>query len=66
MSRTNNAPKNRPSKLYQRLMNIVKVAWLQEPGSFGGHKPHKNGHRMVSGIIRAKLKKEYQHGGVPA
>ena len=34
------------------------VSWLQEPGSFGGHKPKKGGHRMVSGIVRAKEKEE--------
>lgn len=31
---------------------------MQEPGTFGGHKPKKGGHRMVSGIVRAKEKKE--------
>ena len=36
------------------------VHWLQEPGSFGGHKPHKGGHARVSGIVRAKVKAAYR------
>ena len=54
--RQDEMPKNRPSKYIEQNCNSIKVAWLQEPGSFGGHKPHKGGHRMVSGIVRAKVK----------
>jgi len=35
-----------------------KVSWLQEPGTFGGHKVKHQGHRMVSGIVRQKVKEE--------
>ena len=34
------------------------VEWLDHPGSFGGHKPRKGGHRRVSGLVRASLKEE--------
>lgn len=49
-------PKNRPSK--HITSKCAKAGWLQEPGTFGGHKPKKGGHRMVSGIVRAKTKNE--------
>lgn len=52
--------KNVPPKHIIEHIDIIKVAWLQEPGSFGGHKPRKGGHRMVSGIVRAKVKKAYR------
>ena len=51
-------PKNSPSKFIQLRCSFLKVAWLQEPGSFGGHKVKHQGHRMVSGIVRQKLKEE--------
>ena len=34
------------------------VSWLQESGTFGGHKVRLAGHRMVSGIVRQKIKAE--------
>lgn len=49
-------PKNRPSKYI--TTHCGNVGWLQEPSNFCGHKPHTNGHRMVSGIVRAKVKEE--------
>ena len=52
------APKNRVPKRISKYIDQLKVRWLQEPGSFGGHKVHTNGHRMVSGIVRAKKKEE--------
>ena len=51
-------PKNRPSKYITTRCDWVKVDWLQEPGSFGGHKTRRQGHRMVSGIVRQKIKEE--------
>ena len=51
-------PKNKPSKYISTRGDITKVDWLQEPGSFGGHKTRHRGHRMVSGIVRHKLKEE--------
>ena len=58
--RQDEMPKNVPSKHIIEHIDIIKVAWLQEPGSFGGHKPRKGGHRMVSGIVRSKVKKAYR------
>lgn len=52
------APQNWPPKHIVKYIKGSKVSWLQEPGSFGGHKVRKNGHRMVSGIVRAKMKDE--------
>jgi len=51
-------PKNNPSKYIQLRCDISKVSWLQEPGSFGGHKVKHQGHRMVSGMVRQKVKEE--------
>lgn len=39
-------------------MRCPMAEWLEEPGSFDGHKIKKGGHRMVSGIVRAKVKEE--------
>jgi hypothetical protein len=39
-------------------MRCSSVEWLQESGSFGGHKVKHEGHRMVSGIVRQKVKEE--------
>ena len=51
-------PKNRPSKFIQLRCESSKVSWLQESGTFGGHKVKHQGHRMVSGILRQKVKEE--------
>lgn len=53
-------PKNWPSKFIVQHIGNSTVQWLQEPGSFGGHKPHKGGHARVSGIVRAKVKAAYR------
>ena len=36
----------------------TKVDWLQDSTSFGGHSRPKGGHRRVSGLVRAGLKRE--------
>jgi len=51
-------PQNSPSKFIQLRCDTSKISWLQEPGSFGGHKVKHQGHRMVSGIVRQKVKEE--------
>lgn len=56
--RQDECPKNRPSKYISMRCDWDMVGWLQEPVNFGGHKPRKGGHRMVSGIVRAKVKRE--------
>ena len=54
--RLDEMPKNRPSR--HIVMRCSSVEWLQESGSFGGHKVKHEGHRMVSGIVRQKVKEE--------
>ena len=58
--RQDEMPKNFPSKYIIQHIDWAMVHWLQEPGSFGGHKPHKGGHARVSGIVRAKVKAAYR------
>ena len=58
MHKFDEMPKNRPSKFIQLRCETSKVSWLQEPGTFGGHKVKHQGHRMVSGIVRQKIKEE--------
>lgn len=53
-------PKNRPSRLVSNHCS-ADVSWLQEPTSFGGHKPRRGGHRLVSGLVRASLKEEFHN-----
>ena len=55
--RMDEAPKNRPSK-YITTHCSADVAWLQEPTSYGGHRIPQGGHRRVSGLVRAKVKRE--------
>lgn len=50
--------KNWPSKYITTKCELIKISWLQEPGSFGGHKVRHQGHRIVSGIVRQKMKEE--------
>ena len=50
-------PKNKPSK-YITTHSSVYPEWVQEPTYCGGHKIQKNGHRIVSGLVRAKTKEE--------
>ena len=56
--RLDEMPKNMPSKFITKRCGITKVRWLQEAGSFGGHSVRRQGHRMVSGIVRQKVKEE--------
>ena len=55
--RLDELPKNKPSR-YITMHCSADVSWLQEPGSFGGHRIPKGGHRRVSGLVRAKVKEE--------
>lgn len=55
--RQDEVPKNKPSK-YILTHCSVDVAWLQESTSFGGHSIPNGGHRRVSGLVRAHVKKE--------
>ena len=55
--RQDEMPKNRASKLVAMHCS-ADVEWLNHPGSFGGHKPRRGGHRRVSGLVRASLKEE--------
>ena len=50
-------PKNRASK-YITAHCKKSLSWLQEASSFCGHKVHTNGHRMVSGMVRQKVREE--------
>ena len=56
--RLDEMPKNRPSRYVSIRCNFCMVSWLQESGTFGGHKVRHAGHRMVSGIVRQKVKVE--------
>ena len=51
-------PKNSVPKHINMRCDMSTVAWLQESGSFGGHKVRHAGHRMVSGIVRQKMREE--------
>ena len=55
--RLDEMPKNKPSR-YITTHCSAFVYWLQEPGSFGGHRIPKGGHRKVSGLVRARVKEE--------
>ena len=56
--RQDEMPKNKPSKLVTRNCSVRSVDWLQDSTSFGGHSRPKGGHRLVSGLVRASLKRE--------
>ncbi len=49
-------PKNKLSKLV--FLRCPNADCYQEGGSFCSHKIRKEGHRIVSGIVRQKLKEE--------
>ena len=51
-------PKNQPSRYIDMRCPFDIIIWLQESGSFGGHKVKHQGHHMVSGIVRQKVKEE--------
>ena len=57
--RQDEVPKNKPS-LYITTHCSADVGWLQESTSFGGHSIPKGGHRRVSGLVRASVKREVQ------
>lgn len=50
-------PKNHVSK-YVSTHGGSYAAWMEDATSFGGHKRQEGGHRRVSGIVRAKVRKE--------
>ena len=57
--RCDEMPKNKPSKLV--LMHChADVDWLQDATYCGGHSRRRGGHRMVSGLVRASLKRELE------
>ena len=56
--RQDEMPKNKPSKLVTMHCCPTKVNWLQDSTSFGGHSRPKGGHRRVSGLVRASLRRE--------
>ena len=55
--RLDEVSKNHPSR-YITTHCKNQIHYLQESTSFGGHSIPKGGHRMVSGLVRAKVKKE--------
>lgn len=55
--RQDSMPKNRPSRFITTHCSNA-IHWLQEPNYCRGHKIQRNGHRMVSGLVRAKVKVE--------
>ena len=57
--RQDEVPKNKPS-LYVTTHCSACVYWLQESTSFGGHSIPRGGHRRVSGLVRASVKREIQ------
>ena len=56
--RQDEMPKNKPSKLILVHCSGIKVHWLQDSTSFGGHSRPYGGHRRVGGLVRASLKRE--------
>lgn len=56
--RQDEMPKNKPSRLVSVHCGSMKVDWLQDSTSFGGHSRPKGGHRRVSGLVRANLRRE--------
>ena len=57
--RLDNMPQTRPSRTVSSHCS-ADIDWMEHPGSFGGHKPRPGGHRLVSGLVRASLKREWQ------
>lgn len=56
--RKNYAPSNHPSKYIICRFGRDKVVWLQQHSTTWSHKPVRNGHTMISGIVRQKVKEE--------
>lgn len=55
--RLDEVSKNHPSR-YITSHCSADVRWLQESTSFGGHSIPNGGHRRVSGLVRASVKRE--------
>ena len=51
-------PRNRPSKFISYRCSSTKVEWVQQHSTTWGHRPVKNGHSRISGIVRQKVKEE--------
>lgn len=56
--RLDEMPKNKPSKFVTTHCSTVAINWLEDSTSFGGHSRPKGGHRRVSGLVRARLRRE--------
>ena len=50
-------PRNRPSR-YIQVRCGEKVEWVQQHSTAWGHRPARNGHSRISGIVRQKVKEE--------
>ena len=57
--RQDEVPKNNPSRYITAHCSSC-IRWLQESTSYGGHSIPKGGHRKVSGLVRASIKREIQ------
>ena len=55
--RQDEMPKNVPSRLILSHCS-ADVGWLEDSTSFGGHSRPDGGHRRVSGLVRASLRRE--------
>lgn len=55
--RKDGMPKNKPSRFITSRCSAF-IEWIQEPTYCRGHKIPKSGHRMISGLVRAKVKRE--------
>ena len=58
LHRLDEMPKNRPSKFIGSRFGRNKITWVQEHSTTWGHRPVRNGHSMISGIVRQKVKEE--------
>ena len=55
--RQDEMPKNSPSRIVSSHCR-ANIDWLQNAPTFGGHSRPRGGHRRVSGLVRASLKRE--------
>ncbi len=51
-------PKNQPSKYIQVRFGRDKLTWLQQHCTTWSHRPVKNAHPRISGIVRQKVNEE--------
>ena len=56
--RQDEMPQNHLPKHVSTVIPSMMVDWLQDSTSYGGHSRPKGGHRRVSGIVRARTKKQ--------